>query len=271
MAPFLSRVWRVHDGWARVRASQFVPSWSRILNTQSENPPFADLVRTGALRLALYPSFFYRKDPASGELRGFGIEILRALAERLRVPLKLSEYLSPPAAVAALNSDSCDVMLLGIEPARAAEVDFSPPLLQADFSFLVPQGSTVRAIADAGRPGTRIAIVRHHAMDIALRGQLPEAERVYADTPDQAFERLRAGEADVLAGIRPGLLMYRDEMPGAQVLDERYGRNVIGLAVKKGERGRLGAVTAFVTDAKASGLVQRALTSAGVRGVEVPT
>jgi polar amino acid transport system substrate-binding protein len=157
--------------------------------------------------------------------------------------------------------------LLGIDPARASEVDFSPPVLAADFSYLVPERSAVRTIADADQPGTRIALVRHHAMDSALRGQLKAATAVYADTPDAAFELLRAGGADVLAGIRPGLAMYAARMPGARVLVDRYGRNVIALAIRKGETGCLSYVSAFVEQAKADGTVARAIERAGLQGV----
>ena len=46
------------------------------------DPRVADIARSGALRLALFPSFFYRSDAASGEPRGVGIEIARALASQ---------------------------------------------------------------------------------------------------------------------------------------------------------------------------------------------
>ena len=49
----------------------------------------------------------------------------------------------------------------------------------------------------ADRTGIRIAIVRGHAMDSALKTK--NAERIYADVPDAAFELLRANRADVLA------------------------------------------------------------------------
>lgn len=221
------------------------------------------------MRLALFPSFFYRRHPATGEPRGVGIEIARALAVRIGVALESAEHASPPQVVAALASGAADVALLGIDPARAAEVDFSPPILAADFTYLVPQGSAVLTIADADRSGTRIALVRHHAMDTALRGRLKVAAVVYADTPDAAFARLQAGQADVLAGIRPGLLAYAAQTPGARVLAGRYGRNVIALAVKKSEPGWLSYVSDFATAAKADGTVARAIEGAGLKGVEV--
>lgn len=233
------------------------------------DPRTADIAHSGALRLALFPSFFYRKD-TGGEPRGVGIEIARALAARIGVALKVTEYLSPPAVVETLAAGAADVALLGIDPVRGKDVDFSPPVLAADFSYLVPAGFPAHAIADADQPGTRIALVRHHAMDTALRGKLSRAVPVYADTPDAAFELFRTGQADVLAGIRPGLLMYASRMAGTRVLDERYGRNVIALAVKKGEAERLAHVSEFVVQAKADGTVTRAIAAAGLKGVEIP-
>jgi polar amino acid transport system substrate-binding protein len=231
------------------------------------DPRIADIAGPGALRLALFPSFFYRKDPASGEPRGVGIEIARALASRIDVALQPTEYPSPPKVVEALAAGAADVALLGIDPVRGRDVDFSPPLLVAEFTYLVRDNSAAHTIADADRPGVRIALVRHHAMDTALRGKLVRAEPVYADTPDAAFELFREGRAEVLAGIRPGLLMYAGKMHGTRVLDDQYGRNVIALAVKKGNAARLSFVTEFTGEARADGTVTRAIESAGLRGV----
>lgn len=232
------------------------------------DPRVADIARSGVLRLALFPSFFYRND--TGEPRGVGIEIARALAERIGVALKATEYPSPPQVVEVLAGGAADVALLGIDPVRGKDVDFSPPLLAADFTYLVPADSAARTIADADRPGTRIALVRHHAMDTALRGKLVSAAPVYADTPDAAFEMFRAGQAEVLAGIRPGLLMYAGKLPGTRVIDGSYGRNVIALAVRKGEPGWLAEISAFAHAARGDGTVSRAIQSAGLKGVGMP-
>jgi polar amino acid transport system substrate-binding protein len=198
----------------------------------------------GILRVGLFPSFFYRKDRASGELSGIGIAVARALADRIGVTLTCAECPSPPRVVDALSVGAADVALLGIDPARAAAVEFTPPLIAADFSYLVPEGSGIHAVADADRRGTRIALVRHHAMDTNLRD-------------------------NVLAGIRPGLLNYARQLPATRVLPDRYGRNVIALAVRKGAAAWLDYVTEFVGQAKADGTIERAIAHAGLGGVEV--
>jgi polar amino acid transport system substrate-binding protein len=226
-------------------------------------------VRFGVLRVGLFPSFFYRKDRASGELRGVGIEIARSLSDRIGVAITCEEYPSPPRVVEALSAGAVDVALLGIDPSRAAAVDFTSPLIAADFSYLVPEGSAIHTVADVDKPGTRIALVRHHAMDTSLRDNLAHAVRVYADTPDDAFELFRRREADVLAGIRPGLLNCARRQPGTRVLPDRYGRNVIALAVKKDEAAWFSYATEFVWQAKADGTIDQAIAHAGLGGVEV--
>lgn len=50
---------------------------------QTADPRIADLMQAGKVRVGLFPSFFYTKNPATGELQGVGIEIARALAARL--------------------------------------------------------------------------------------------------------------------------------------------------------------------------------------------
>jgi polar amino acid transport system substrate-binding protein len=106
-------------------------------------------------------------------------------------------------------------------------------------------------------------------MDTALT--LHNAERVYADVPDAAFELLRAGKADVLAGIRPGLINYATKLPSSRVLSDSYGANILALAVAKGQSARLAFVSEFIVEARASGLVQQAIDSAGLRGIDVVT
>ena len=232
------------------------------------DPRVADLGSAGRLRFGLFPSFFYSKAP-NGALHGVSVEIARALAARIGVALALREYPNPPGVVKALAAGEIDVATLGIDPARAAEVDFSPPYMKADFTFLVPADSPVGAVGDADRSGVRIAIVRNHAMDTALK--LNRAERAYADVPDAAFELLRTKQAGVLAGIRPGLMSYAAKLPGSRVLDGSYGANVLALAVAKGNAPWLAYVNEFVEQARTSCLVRRAIESAGLRGIDVVT
>ena len=166
----------------------------------------ADLVRAGKIRIALFLPL-YAKDPVTGEQRGnldgvFLIEIIHALAARLGVETQLVGYPTPPEAMNAIKAGACDVGFFGIDPVRAAEADFSPPLVQEDYTYLVPAGSLIHSIADSDRPGIRIAVVRNHASTAALSRVLKHAELVFAETPDTTLELLRS-QAGRCNGISP--------------------------------------------------------------------
>ncbi|MBI3069117.1 MAG: transporter substrate-binding domain-containing protein [Betaproteobacteria bacterium] len=243
-----------------------------IVDTQrASDARVVDLVRAGRVRVALFPSFLYGKDPVTGELRGVGIEIARALGARLGVEVLLVEYPTPPKVLEGLKARASDLAFLGIDPTRSADADFTPPYLQADFTYLVPAGSSIRRVLDADQRGVRIAVVRNHAMDFALRGILKQAEPVYAENPDASFDLLRTRCANVLAGIRPGLLEYAARLPGSRVLEDRYGANAIAIAVPKGRGGWLAYMSEFLEEAKKSRLVEQAIARAGLRGVQVVT
>jgi polar amino acid transport system substrate-binding protein len=59
------------------------------------------------------------------------------------------------------------------------------------------------------------------------------------------------------------------QLPGSRVLTDRFGVNAVAIAVPKGEARRPAFIREFVEEAKASGMVQRAIESAGLRGVQV--
>jgi polar amino acid transport system substrate-binding protein len=240
---------------------------------QATDPRVADLVRAGKVRVGLHlPQF--TTDPVTGEIHGHGtgaviVQIARALAERLGVDLQLVGHPSPPALVECLKADACDVGFLGFVANRTAEVGFTPPHILVPFTYLVPAGSSIRGVADADRPGVRIAVVRNHASTLALSRILKHAEMVAVEIPDAAFNLLRGGQADAWASPRPPLLEYSSKLPGSRVLESRYGENLQALAVPKGQAGRLGYLSDFVEEAKASGLLQRIIERAGERGIEV--
>jgi polar amino acid transport system substrate-binding protein len=240
---------------------------------QPPDPRVADLVAARQIRVALFlPQ--YANDAASGQLRGIGtgfiaIEIAHVLAARLGVDVSLIGLPTPTKAVECLKTDGCDAAFLGIEPSRAAEVDFSPPLFQFDYTYLVPAGSDIATIADADRRRVRIGFVDSHASALALRRQITAAELVGVELPEQAFALLQNAKVDALAFPRDQLLDFAAKLPGSLVLLDRYGINRVGMAVRKGRAGLLAYVSEFAEHAKASGFIQSTIARGDLRGFEV--
>jgi polar amino acid transport system substrate-binding protein len=91
---------------------------------------------------------------------------------------------------------------------------------------------------------------------------------VYAETPDPTFDLLRTGYADAMASVRSALLEYSPRLPGSQVLEDHYGANRMTMVVAKSQAGRLNYVSEFIEEAKASGLVRRAIERDGSGGYQ---
>ena len=240
-------------------------------NAQTADPRVVDLIRAGKLRagVGVVAPHWAVKDPQTGELRGVAVDIARALARRIGIELVAVEYPSPPAVLGGLKDSAWDVGFLAIDPSRAAVVDFSPPYLQIDATYLVPDGSSIRNVADADQPGVRIAVTSKSVEEIVLSRSLKRAEVRSVDTISAGFDLLRAKNADLLAAPRPALLPLSSRLPGSRVLTDRFHAAFGAMAVPKGQTARLAYITEFVEEAKASGLVQRAIESANVRGVQV--
>ncbi|MGH8634186.1 MAG: transporter substrate-binding domain-containing protein [Burkholderiales bacterium] len=245
---------------------------AQIANGQQvPDPRVADLVQAGKLRVGVgvVAPHWAIKDPATGELRGVAVDVARALAARLGVEFVPVEYPSPTRVLDGLKDGAWDVGFLGIDPSRATVVDFSPPYLQVDATYLVPAGSSIRNLADADQPGVRIAVSHKSVEDIVLSRMLKRAELRRVETVGAGFDLLRAGDVDVLATPRPTALLFSARLPGSRVLEDRFHSTFAGMAVPKGQSARLAYISDFIEEAKGSGLVQRAIERAGVRGVQV--
>ncbi len=236
---------------------------------QVPDPRVADLVQTGKVRVGLF-STQYTKDPATGELSGVRVEIARALAARIGVQAVLLEHRTPPDVVQCLKTGACDVVFLPFDERAANVGDFSPPYLQSEYTMLVPAGSSIRSIADADKPGIRIAAVRNHSSTMTLTSAIKQAEVILGENELAAFELLRAGRADAFASTRQYLLRASRNLAGSRVLADYYGANLNRVVVPKSHPGWLAYVTEFVEGAKASGLVQKAIDRDGTFAFQVP-
>ena len=240
---------------------------------QTADPRIADIVKAGKVRIGLHlPQFV--QDKQTGEIRGNGtgtviVPIAQALAERMGVKLELIGHPAPPVLIECLKAGACDAGFLGFTQARTKLVDYATPHIMVPFTYLVPANSPIRTVDDADKPGMRIAAVRNHASTHALHDVIRFATMIEVEIPDQAFELVRSGKADAYASPRPPILEYARELPGSRVLDGHYGANIQAIAFAKGKTERLAYVSAFVEEARTSGLIQKSIDQAGERGIVV--
>lgn len=239
--------------------------------TQSgADPRIEDLVQAGQIRIGVFPSFQYSTNSVTGEKRGLALAIARALSARLgHGKVVTIEYATPAGVIEGLKSDGCDLGFMLIDPARATEVNFTPAFARSDFTYLLPAGSKLRRAADVDRPEIRIAAVTGHASTAGLERIIRHASVLYADTYESAVDLLRSGNAEAFASIREMTLQYSTQLPNSCVMDEGYQSNFAGIAIAKGNLGRLSYITEFLDDLKSSGAMQRMIEAVDLRGIEV--
>ena len=231
----------------------------------------ADLLPTGKLRAGInYGNFILAtKDPTTGESCGVAIDLLADLARRLGVPAEIVAYDSVAAMVDAAPTNAWDVAFLGSDPQRERLMSFTAAYLEIEATYLVPGASPFRTAAEVDRAGVRVAAPARANYELFLSRNLTRARLVSTPGAEAAFDLLRTGLVDALAGLTQALLDLQDRLPGSRMLDGRFMGVQQSIAVPKGRDAGLAYLRRVVEAAKQSGLVARAIAKTGARGVSV--
>ncbi|ONG58291.1 ABC transporter substrate-binding protein [Pseudoroseomonas deserti] len=159
---------------------------------------FERIRRTKKLRSAAVPGGapYYHKDLASGQWRGFYIDLLKMLAEELECELELTET-TWGNAVLDLQSNKIDIFFgLNPTPKRALVVDFSVPCFSNAFSFLVKRGFQPKTWDELNRPEVKIAVDTGSSQDQVVTRLLPKATVSRFKSADEATMAVQSGRAD---------------------------------------------------------------------------
>src|SRR6476660_9796124 len=155
------------------------------------------------------------RDPVSGEIRGASADLARELARQHNIPLVFMPLTNPPAVSEAGAKGDADIGFVAYAPERSGTVEFSQIYMRAQQSFVVPDGSPIRAVADIDAPGRRIAGGKNDSITRYLAPNLKQASLVETDnTPSDANLRLVAGEVGALGANHELLSYLLVEMPG---------------------------------------------------------
>jgi polar amino acid transport system substrate-binding protein len=232
----------------------------------------AELVPQGKLRLA-FPvgsALYVRKDAATGALGGLSIDIGNALSARLGVPFAAKPYNSVRELMAAVGSGEWDIATIVIDDERQALVDYSKAYLEADSTYLVPAGSTIRKVTDADKPGTRIAVAEKSAFDYVLTRMLKQASLVRCANVTAAVERLRTQDCEAAAAPRQVLSAFQAKLPGSCIVEDWFDVSRVGIAAAKGEKAAgIAYLNQFLTDVMTSGWLAQAIARNGMIGATV--
>jgi polar amino acid transport system substrate-binding protein len=208
-------------------------------------------------------------DKSSGEVGGTTATLGRALADAAGVPAKITGYGAIAKMVEDAKTGAWDVAVVAYDPSRRGVLEFAPPHIVVDLTFMVAPGSGIRSVPDADRPGVRIAAAKGAATTLFLQRTLKSAQVVQADNETAAFALVKEGKVDAYAQNRFLLLDLARGLPGARVLDDRFSAAEMCMVLPHGRGAALVFVSEFVEHSKRSGAVRRAIDDARLSGVSV--
>jgi len=233
-----------------------------------------DIAPTGSLRVAVAvgpaaSTFWATRDPASGEARGVTVELAKAAAAKLHVPLRLVEYQNSGEIAAAAAKDAWDISFMPADAEREKFVDQGPPYVVYESTYLVRAGSDIKTLGDVDRPGIRVGAIEGTATSRTVAKSLQRASLATFPKPEAAADLLGKGQLDALAMGTEALIDLAKGLPGTRVLDEPVQSTGVVVTVRKNRPAAREWAARFVEDAKADGTARRAFDSAGFVDVAV--
>ncbi|NOZ50767.1 MAG: amino acid ABC transporter substrate-binding protein [Chloroflexi bacterium] len=160
-----------------------------------QDATWARLQGGGALRVALDPSFppFESLD-AQGQVQGFDVDLARALAQRLGVPVTF-RAIAFDGLVDAVLADKADVVISAfpLDPRLSQDVHYSPPYFEAGLIWVTRSDSGIAS--PAAFAGLRVAVEWGSEGDAWARAQGLTIDR--HESAGAALQAVAVGEADV--------------------------------------------------------------------------
>jgi polar amino acid transport system substrate-binding protein len=228
------------------------------------------LAPTGTLRVVFLRTnpVQGRVDAKTGAVSGPAVDLTRELGRQLGVPVSVVGVAGARDMIDSIKNHTADIGFLAFDPTRATDVDFSQVYSLSWASYIVPANSPLHAVADVDRKGIRIGAATGDSPELYLSRNLRNAElKRYANPPeDDVLRMLAAGEIDVWAANRQRLIEMAASAPSMRVLPDNYFAVRQAIIVPKGDRAALDAINRFLNEARASGLIEKAIDRAGLKG-----
>ncbi|QKO22191.1 transporter substrate-binding domain-containing protein [Rhodoferax sp. BAB1] len=231
----------------------------------------AALAPDGKLRVGVYSgSPTSMVTDKNGKLTGVAYELGRELARWLNVPLELVEYKRIAEVLEAMKNGEVDFTFTNATEARARDMNFTLPLVSLELGYLVPAGSPLQSASEIDRVGIKVGVSQGSTSQGVLTRTYKQAQVVPVPTLKAASEQLAARKFDAFATNKGILYEMADGLPGARVLDGRWGLENLAIAIPKGREAGLSYLSSFALTVRRDGTLQSAIDRAGLRGTAEP-
>ncbi|WP_375162186.1 glutamate ABC transporter substrate-binding protein [Fictibacillus sp. WQ 8-8] len=201
-------------------------------------------------------NLFGYKDPSSGKVEGFDIDIAKALAKKIfgdEKKLELKEVTSKTRVQMLKNGDiDAIIATMTITEDRKKEVNFSDVYFKAGQSLLVKKGSKIQGIDDV-KKGTKVLAVKGSTSVQNIKDKSPDAQVLEFENYAEAFTALKAGKGDALTTDNSILYGMADQDSNYQLVGQPFTDEPYGIALNKGDDKFTKYVNKFLKELKDSG------------------
>jgi putative glutamine transport system substrate-binding protein len=182
---------------------------------------------------------FGLKNPSTGDVEGFDIDLSKALAEEMFGKDVKPEYIevTSKTRVGLLNNGKVDAIVatMTINEERKKEVDFTDVYFDAGQSLLVKKGSKIQGIEDLKKE-TKVLAVKGSTSAINIREKAPETTVLEFENYAEAFTALKSGKGDALTTDDSILYGMVEEDSSFELVGGTFTEEPYGIAAKKGNK-----------------------------------
>jgi len=196
-------------------------------------------------------------DPATNDLVGYDVDVVRAIANKLGVKLE-TKPVDQKTRIPELIEGNVDLLAANLtqNPDTGKIIDLSEVYLTTGVGFLARKGA-ISGIGDLA--GKKIAVLKGTVAEQAVKTSFSSATTVAFDDLKKALEALGGGAVDAGAGdtsILPAVIKMLPrgefEIPAIQIAEIPY---VLG--VRKGDKNLLDFVNKAVREMQQSGELKK--------------
>ncbi|MGW8959815.1 transporter substrate-binding domain-containing protein [Paenibacillus sp. NPDC055715] len=199
---------------------------------------------------------FGLKDPATGKVGGFDIDIAKAVAKHIfgdETKLELKEVTSKTRITLLQNGDiDAIIATMTISDERKKQVDFSDVYFNAGQSLLVKKGSPITSL-ESLTSDTKVLAVKGSTSAKNIREKAPQATVLELENYQDAFNALKAGQGQALTTDNSILLGMQQQDSNYTLVGGNFTEEPYGIAVKKGQTELLQAVNDTLKELKSNG------------------
>ncbi|WP_425127991.1 transporter substrate-binding domain-containing protein [Rummeliibacillus suwonensis] len=199
---------------------------------------------------------FGLKDPKTGNIEGFDIDIAKEIAKIILGDESKAEFkeVTSKTRIPLLQKGDIDAIVatMTITEERKKEVDFSDVYFEAGQALLVKKGSPIKSIDDI-KKGTKVLAVKGSTSAVNIREKAPDATVLEFENYAEAFTALKAGQGDTLTTDNAILYGMVDEDPNYQVVGDIFTDEPYGIAVKKDSPELVQAINDALKELKDNG------------------